>query len=341
MIDLYVSVIAPLHDDGALVEGFVEETLAVLEASYTNYELVLVDDGSRDDTAQRIRALLGRHPCIRFLQLSREFGLEIAIASGLDAVIGDFVAILRPDSDPPGLIPAMVERARAGRGLVYGVRTHRRGDPVWLRLGAAAFYALGERLFHWNLPHDTTHFRVLSRQAVNALSRFKDKYRSLRLMTMQLGYGVEPFAYEPVARGRKRRHPGLFESLATAYDLAVTYSLHPLRWVSRLALGAATVNLAYLGYVLAIFLFRSHVAEGWTTLSLQSSGMFFLLFLVLTVLCEYVGRILEETRERPLYHVMEEHSSNVLIAHSERRNVTAGPDAPHTPLAEASNARGR
>ena len=103
--------------------------------------------------------------------------------------------------------------------------------------------------------------------------------------------------------------------------MVISYSTQPLRWVSWLGLLASGLNLLYMVYVLATYLLRSRVAEGWTTLSLQASGMFFLLFLCLSVLSEYVGRILEESRDRPLYHVLEERNSNVLLANRDRTNI--------------------
>src|SRR5206468_2184236 len=110
--DCFVSVVAPLHDDADIVEGFVRDVLAVVSAEYANYELVLVDDGSGDDTSARVTRLLSEERCIRLVRLSRRFGRDIAISAALDTVIGDFVVVLVPESDPPELIPAIVEECR-------------------------------------------------------------------------------------------------------------------------------------------------------------------------------------------------------------------------------------
>jgi dolichol-phosphate mannosyltransferase len=320
-VDTFVSVVAPLFNAGALVADFAREAVAVLSATYTNYELVLVDDGSTDDTAQRAREVLAQQPCVRYLRLSRHFGMEIAITSGLDQVIGDFVVIMRPECDPPELIPQMVERARLGSGMVVGVRQDRSGEPLWYRAGARLFYALARPVLPAEMPRNGTDFRVLSRQVVNAVTRLKDKYRALRLLSLYVGFAHERFPYQPRWRGppRSRRFG---EALALAVGMVVTSSAHPLRLLAGLGLLASGLNLLYMLYVVAIFFFKDQVAEGWTTLSLQASGMFFLVFLILTALCEYVGRILEESRDRPLYYVVEEKNSNVLIADAERRNVS-------------------
>ncbi|PTL80224.1 glycosyltransferase family 2 protein [Vitiosangium sp. GDMCC 1.1324] len=319
--DCFVSVVAPLSNDGAILESFADEVLSVLRANYSNYELILVDDGSEDDTAQRMGVLLKRQPCIRYIRLSRSFGVENAIASGLDMTIGDMVVVMMPDSDPPALVPEMVEQARSGVGNVYGVRTSRQGEPFWLRAGAALFYWLCVRLLDIHLPKNSTHFRALSRKAVNAVTRIKDRYRYLRLLSSSVGYSSREIPYEPLHRHQPPRHRSFMQSVGLAMNIMVSQSTNPLRLVSWLGLGASLVNVVYMGYVLAIYLLKSTVAEGWTTLSLQVGGLFFLVFLILSVLSEYIGRLMEESRERPLYHVLDEQNSNVLLAEPERRNI--------------------
>src|SRR5262245_33093838 len=138
--DCFASVVAPLHDDADIVEGFVRDVLAVLEEHYANYELVLIDDGSTDDTAARVDALLERERCIRLVRLSRSFGRDVAISAGLDTVIGDFVVVLVPESDPPALIPEFIERCRRGAGIVYGIRARRPAEPLYLSIGTRVFY---------------------------------------------------------------------------------------------------------------------------------------------------------------------------------------------------------
>lgn len=319
----YVSVVARLHDDAAIVEDFVTEVTGVLECHYENYELILVDDGSTDETVLRLRQLLERIPAVRVLRLSRRFGVEIAQTAGLESAIGDYVVILTPGSDPPSLIPAMVGIAESQNVLVYGVNKAWRSQPFLRRTAERFFYWSCRRIFHVDIAPHSTHFRVLNRPAVNAIVRIRDRYRHLRALTPFIGYRSLAFFYEPVYRPTYPRRDDLREAIDTGISIIVSNSSSPLRIVSWLGVIASFLNLAYIGYIAAVNLIKDRVAEGWTTLSLQQAVMFFVMFVILTVITEYVGRILNETQDRPLYYVYEELNSSVCDANAERRNLVA------------------
>ena len=319
--DCFVSVTAPLYNDADIVESFMEDVISILRREYANYELVLVDDGSTDDTLEKASALLRTHECIRLIRLSRRFGLETAITAGLDSVIGDFVVVMLPDRDPPDMIPQLVERARKGVGVVYGVRKNRSGEPFHLRLGSSIFYWLFNRVLRTNLPQNATDFRVYSRQSVNAIIRIKDRTRYLRTFTEYVGYGHEGFAYELIHRRKKHRVSGLGESLEMAARMIVANSVRPLRMISLLGVVLSILNLLYCGYVLLVHLLAQNVVTGWSSQSLQTSIMFLFVFLTGSVLCEYIGWLTEEVKDRPPYYVLEERNSSVLIADETRKNV--------------------
>lgn len=306
-----------LRDEAALVEPLLLQLSQVLKAQYENYEIVLVDDGSVDGTSARVKELLGRVECVRLLRLSRRFGLDVALTAGLESAIGDYVVTLSPATDPTALIPDLVALARRENAAVYGVLA-RRERPLLHRLGARLFHWTCRRLLDLPITPGATHFRVLSRQAVNAIVGIKDNYRYLRALTPYIGYSTRLFEYQPL---RAPRAESLFEAADTAVAIIVSNSSRPLRLTGWLAVLASGLNLAYIGYVFLVNVFKHAVAEGWTTLSLQNAGMFFLLFLILAVVTEYVGRILNETREWPLYYIAEEANSSVLIASQDRRNV--------------------
>jgi len=320
--DCFTSVVVPVHNDADIVEDLIRDVMTVLRGTYAHYELVLVDDGSDDATVQRILPLLQQLDCIRLIRLSRKSGEEIAIFAGLEAVIGDFVVVLMPNWDPPELIPQMVERARQGAEVVFGVTKDRHEEGFLVRIGASLFDSYCRRVLKLDLPQNSTQFRAMSRQAVNAITQVKNVHRFLRILTADVGFRRESLLYTPVNRSGRPGGKRLFDAVSMAVDMLITSSQHPLRFATWLGVLASAFNMLYAIYVVAIVLFKDHVAEGWTTLSMQNAVMFFFVFLILTVSSEYIGHILIETIDRPLYYVLEERTSSVLIANESRKNVT-------------------
>jgi dolichol-phosphate mannosyltransferase len=319
--DCFVSVVAPLHDDADIVEAFVREVVGVLKAHYDNYELVLVDDGSLDPTREVVTSILRQEPCIRLLCLSRRFGRDVAISAGLDTVIGDFVVVLLPESDPPELIPDVVEACRAGAGIAYGIRARRPAESPLLSLGTRVFYWYFNRVLGIDLPRNSTDFRGYSRQSVNAITRIKDRLRYLRTFGSYVGFGGQPFVYEPRFRRQRVRGRTPGEAVALAINMTVANSTQPLRMASILGLVLAFLCAVHVVYVVVVRLVSPDVAPGWATQQAFDSAMFGFLFLIAATLCEYMGRLLGEVKDRPLYFVHEERSSSVLLVDENRRNV--------------------
>jgi polyisoprenyl-phosphate glycosyltransferase len=319
--DCFASVLAPVSNDCDIIEDFVAEVMAVLQENYANYELVLVDDGSNDDTVSKVTELLKRYQCIRLIRLSRKFGEEIALSAALDSAIGDFVVLMRPNWDPPQLIPEIVQKAREGTGILFGVRNNREGDGSIIRAGAWLFYLYCEKVLKINLPRNSTQFRVLSRQAVNAIMQIKVRHRYLRTLIAHIGFNTGNFVYQPINRSGRAQTRSLLKAVNLGINIIVNASRHPLRVISWCGVVAGVVNLLYTGFALYSYLLGEDVASGWTSLSLQNAAMFFFVFLILTVLSEYIGQILIESEDRPLYYVYEERNSSVLIADQERKNV--------------------
>jgi glycosyltransferase involved in cell wall biosynthesis len=321
VIDCFVSVVAPLHDDRRIVEPFVAEVITVLRQSYTHYELILVNDGSEDDTIEVVAEILKQYECIRLINLSRSFGIDVAISSGLDSVIGDFVVVMMPESDPPNLIPELIDRARCGQDLLIGIRCDRNDEPFWMQAGANTFYWICQKLLKIPLIKNSTQFRVFSRPVVNAITQVQDKSRYLRLMSSYVGYSSQTFTYNFIKRYKRRRLKNIVDLLDTGLQIIVINSVRPLRFASYIGFLASIFNIAYIGYIALVYLFKSEVAEGWVTLSFQNAIMFFFISMVLTILSEYVGFILDRLKGFPAYYVASEKNSSVLVALPEQRNV--------------------
>jgi len=314
--DTFVSVVAPVSDLARLPQEFVHVAINTLQAHYTNYELILVDAGSPSPHGSPLRDWLSDYDCLRVLRLRHAAGLDAAISAGLEQAIGDLVVAVSPESDPPELIPTAVEYALAGHDLVLGIQTGRRPHAGQILISWYCRRWLGAAL-----PPNHSHYAVLSRRLIATLLQSKERSRHLPIVSLSLGFPHCTFSYEPI--GRPRVRPSWREAGSTLLDLVVARSRHPLRIVTWVGMVASLLNASYSLYIVGVYLFAHRVAQGWTTLSLQISLMFFFVFLILIVACEYLGQLLFESSARPPYFLVEEHHSSAMLADRTRRNLVS------------------
>ena len=201
--DVFVSAVAVLRSYARFLPAFADEVIRTLDAHYTNFELVLVDNGSRDDTPAVVRELLKRHRCVRYLRLSRRMKAETAAVAGLDAAIGDFVVTLHPEFDPPAELPAMVERCRGGADVVIGSAPFPTPPGVLYRLLRWGFVRSARWLLKMDPVRGSTGYRVLSRAAVNALTRVRQRRRFFDLLASDIGFTTATHRYRFVSRSGK------------------------------------------------------------------------------------------------------------------------------------------
>jgi dolichol-phosphate mannosyltransferase len=311
--DSLISIVAPLESDSPdAVEAFVQETVAVLGGLVSHHEIILVDDGAPEATVARVRTLLERHDFLRFLRLSRHFGEETAITAGLDVAIGDYVVVMLPSMDPPALIPEFLERARGDTDVVYGVRLHRNNEPFWYRAGARVFYWYMNDVAKLGIPRDSTQFRCMSRQVVNALTQIRGPDQYLRMLTSYIGFRKQPFPYAPINRSGTPTVRPKGDAIDLARALIIDSTAHPLRLVVWAGVGLSLLNL---------LLVMVHSAVGEIAGAAFHEAVVFVVFaFMLAAIGEYVGSLSQRLRDRPAYYVREEHTSSVLLR-EERRNV--------------------
>jgi glycosyltransferase involved in cell wall biosynthesis len=314
-IESFISIVAPLEGDmPETVEAFVEEAVGVLHGLVTHYEIILVDDGAPEATVARVRALLARHDFVRFLRLSRHFGEETAIGAGLDVAIGDYVIVMLPNMDPPSLIPEFFERARGDTDIVYGIRLHRNTEPVWYRAGARLFYWYINSIVKAGIPENSTQYRCMSRQVVNAIGQIRGPDQYLRLLTSYVGFRKEGLAYAPINRSGAPTVRPKREAVHLARAIIMDHSTHPLR-----AAVWSGVLIALLNAILVMI----H-ASGTSDMGLVHGALAFLvLALMLAAIGEYIGGLSRRLRDRPAYYVREEQTSSVLLR-EDRKNVVSG-----------------
>ncbi|HKQ60055.1 MAG TPA: glycosyltransferase [Candidatus Polarisedimenticolaceae bacterium] len=307
-----ISIVVVTENDRDIVDALVEETQSAVAERFRYYELVLVDNASSDGTAERIQQLLRERPNLRLIRLSRRYEAETALAAALDHSVGDYVVLLEAQCDPPALIPPMVELAMAGSDVVIAERRERT-DESWLRGWAARlFYRMAGGMWGYTLVPNASNFRVFSRRVVNSIVQIKNKRRYLKYLNAVVGFRQTTVPYDRrYRRPGPRRGPGSWRSLAIAFDMVVSHSALPLRLASFVGLGASFLSLLFFGYVVLVAIFKERVIEGWITTNVVMACLFFGLFLMVTVLAEYVSRLLEEVQERPLYFIESEASSPV------------------------------
>jgi glycosyltransferase involved in cell wall biosynthesis len=273
-----------------------------------SWEVIFVNDGSRDKSLELLKELAAREPRYKVLSFARNFGHQMAITAGIDRADGAAVVVMDADlQDPPEVVKAMVAKWREGFDVVYGVRSERHGETWFKKLTAAAFYRLLRAMLGGvSIPVDAGDFRLMSRQVVLTLRALREQHRFVRGMVAWIGFRQTAVTYERPARFAGETKFPLRKMLRFAIDGITSFSSVPLRFATWLGVAAGLV--AFIGGVWAVYekLWGTGTVAGWTTImilvALGSSAQ----LLLMGILGEYIGRIYEEEKRRPLYIVGEE-----------------------------------
>jgi polyisoprenyl-phosphate glycosyltransferase len=301
------SVVVPAFNESAAIDAFHTRCSAALAKLPDDYEIVYVDDGSRDDTWARLSAIAERDPHVNLVRFSRNFGHQIAITAGQDRALGQTVITIDADlQDPPELIPEMISRWRDGADIVYAVRTERKGETAFKTASASVFYRVLRRLADVDMPVDVGDFRLLSRRAADALQSMPEQHRYVRGMVAWMGFETASVGYvrDPRTAG-ETKYP-LGKMIRFAADGILAFSVRPLRIATWLGLLTSCAAFAY-----ALWLIFARITgvipsvDGWTSLMVLILLLAGVQLMTIGALGEYVGRIYTEVRHRPLYLVSE------------------------------------
>jgi dolichol-phosphate mannosyltransferase len=303
---LLLSVVVPIHNEQESLGPLEERLSQVLDSLGEPAEVILVDDGSTDQTPVLMALLAGRDPRYKILTLSRNFGHQIAITAGLDRAAGEAIVIMDGDlQDPPEVIPELVAAWRDGYDVVYAVRNEREGE-TWARVASASvFYRLLQRITSTPIPRDAGDFRLLSRRAVDALTQMPERARFLRGMTSWIGFRQTGIAYDRDARYAGASKYSLPRQLGLALDAISSFSTTPIKAVTALGFALVVFCMAVLGWTLYVRFFTADSVQGWTSVIAVVLLLGGVQLLSLGVIGQYVARIFDETKGRPVYLVDE------------------------------------
>jgi dolichol-phosphate mannosyltransferase len=306
MTQIRYSIIAPCYNEEENLPELYQKIKTTLEKTGEVWELILINDGSRDCTAQVMRELHAADPRVHYIDFARNFGHQIAVTAGMDYAQGEAIILIDADlQDPPELILEMIDKWKEGYEVIYAVRTGRKGESWFKLMTAKLFYRLIYRITDVDIPLDTGDFRLMDRKVVNAMRQMKERHRFIRGMTSWIGFkqtGVEYVRQERFAGATK--YP-LRRMVKFAWDAITGFSYFPL----QLAM--------YLGFIIAaissLFIFVVIVARlsGVQAFAGQATTLVMVLFLggvqliSLGIIGEYLGRIYDEVKGRPLYVVSE------------------------------------
>ena len=301
-----ISIVSPVYNEEEVLHELHHRVSAVMDEIGDTWELVLVNDGSRDRSAEVIAELHARDERVRGISFSRNFGFQIAATAGLDHAQGDAVILTDADlQDPPEVYPRMIAKWREGYDVVYGIRTSREGE-TWFKLATAKlFYRLIYRITSVDIPLDTGDFRLMDRRVVNAIGRMRERNRFLRGMVPWVGYRQTGIEYERDARfAGESKFSSVRQMLPFAVDAITSFSYFPLRMATYFGFAVAGISGLLILIIILLRLFGPEaplLGQASTLIAVLFLGGVQLIFL--GILGEYLGRIYDEVKARPLYLV--------------------------------------
>ena len=302
-----LSIVVPCYNEEACLPALHERLGAAARSAVgEDYEIVLVNDGSRDSSWTVMQAITCTDSHVLAVNLSRNHGHQLALTAGLDLCRGDQVLIIDADlQDPPELLPEMLETMRReDADVVYGVRKSRRGDTAFKRATAHGFYRLLSRATEVDIPVDAGDFRLMSRRALDALLAMPEQARFIRGMVAWIGFRQVPFAYDRAERFAGVSKYPLGKMLRFAFDALTGFSSAPLKLASHAGMWLALGSVLLIVYIAYAWL-SGHSIQGWTSLMLVVVVLGAVQMFVLALMGEYIGRLYNEAKRRPLYIVQE------------------------------------
>lgn len=325
---VFLSVVFVVRNQSKHLEEILSEAAEVIAPRVSDYELIVVDNASNDDSITTFKNLTGEDGLanVQVYALTREVDANTAAWVGAESALGDFVAIIDPMVDDIHVLPDMLDQSVSGADIVFAGNEK---EPAQSLAYRAAYAAFSKMYFCFNgihLAKDAPHYRILSKRVINFILQHPQPAITYSHLPALGGFARAHLSYRTEPKVLRTRR--LLESIERGTRMLVSTTRAPMRLVTTASLFGAVANLVYSGYVVAIAIWKEHVAEGWVSLSLQQSGMFFLISLVLLVLGEYIINMARLSNEGPLYHVGQEFTSSH-ITRREKLNIEDNSSHPH------------
>lgn len=299
-----ISVVIPVFNEELVIERTYQRLSAVMRDMPFSYELLFVDDGSTDDSVPIIDRMADGDDHVHLISFSRNFGHQAAVMAGIEYANGDAVVLIDADlQDPPEIIPQMVEKWQEGYDVVYGKRIKRKGESVFKKATAFLFYRFLHSMTETDIPKDTGDFRLMDKQVCTWMRLLREKRPFVRGLVRWVGFSQTAVEYVRDERAAGETKYPLRKMMRFAADGIFSFSYKPLKLAGYLGFGLSLVSFIYLIVVVCQRLFSQQAQPGWS--SLMAIILFFngIILIMLGVLGEYLGRIYEEVKDRPLYIV--------------------------------------
>ena len=299
-----ISVIVPMYYEEKVAEECYNRLTNVLKnIKDYEYEIIVINDGSKDKTLEILEKLAQNDEKLKVISFTRNFGHQAAVTAGLKHVTGDAIVIIDADmQDPPELIPKMLKLWEDGNEIIYGKRKTREGETAFKLLTAKMFYNTLNALSDVEIPKDTGDFRLVDRKVVDTINLLPEHNKFLRGLFSWVGYKQTPFEYERKERYAGKTKYSLKKMLKLASDGIISFSNKPLKIVGGLGIISIIISICILIYALLSYIFKlNNLSSGWTSLMVAITFFAGVQLLSMWIMSEYIGRIYDETKQRPQY----------------------------------------
>ncbi len=301
-----LSLVLPVFNEEEVIAELHAQLQVFLKDLGVSVEVIFVDDGSRDATFEKLSALVKEDPRYSILSFSRNFGHQTAITAGVDHARGEAVVVMDADlQDPPTVVKAMMEKWREGFDVVYGKRQSRAGETIFKKITAKIFYRLFAAMIPIEVPLDTGDFRLMSRRVVLTLRALRETHRFVRGMVSWVGFKQTAVLYDRPARVAGETKYPLRKMIRFAIDGITSFSVLPLRVSTWLGVTMSLLSVCYAIWACIVHFVLGQTVPGWTATVVLIALLASVQLLMIGILGEYIGRIYEEVKRRPLYVVKE------------------------------------